>query len=706
MASRTEKGSSRPISAVDHEFRIGNETTAMYGAAAHYWRLERNLWDTILEKVRGMGFTFISIYIPWEVHEIRRGEFDFGKINPSNDIDAFLTLCEQKGFNIVVRPGPQINSELTWFGYPQRILEDPELHALNGQGTKAVLTQVPCPIPAISYAADKFFEETALWYDAICPILAKHAYPKGRLVAAQVDNEMAFFFHVNAYASDFSPASIERYRAYLKQKYGGIAALRKAYRQDWPSFEKVEPPRRFEAESKEAIPYYLDWISYREQYLIDSMARLADMMRKRGLADIALFHNYPHPLGPGGAASGFTTPFNLMGLEEKLDFVGFDVYSRRELYDHMKTIISYMVGTSRFPYHPELIAGVWPWYLNPGDLRDHEFVTKASLMQGIKGFSRYTLVERNRWLDSPVRSDGRVRDDHYAMYQKANDMATKHGFTSFRRQADVLLMANRDYDRLEAASVLVSFPGDFLETPSGFSEYPTFMTVSESTLGFREPIQLAKVDWFTKSYQALTKNGASFLLSDTALKPERWKRFKVIVLSSFEYMNSALQHGLVDFAKAGGCVIIGPLVPDLNDLMEKDEILLSALKKADQKPLVAAGKTRGTTYALGKGRVVHVSDYADPAETLRAAMDGIDIVRFGRNDPRLDVTIHRSEKDDKRLIVFIANPTADPIQAEVTLDFDMKSACEIWEDRVVQVRGRVLAESMHPYSIKIFECVL
>lgn len=58
------------------------------------------------------------------------------------------------------------------------------------------------------------------------------------------------------------------------------------------------------------------------------------------------------------------------------------------------------------------------------------------------------------------------------------------------------------------------------------------------------------------------------------------------------------------------------------------------------------------------------------------------------------------------MVVFIANPTADPIQAEVTLDFEMKSACEIWEDRAVQVRGRVVTESMQPYSIKILECVL
>jgi beta-galactosidase len=59
------------------------------------------------------------------------------------------------------------------------------------------------------------FDETALWYDVVCPILAKHAYPQGHLVAVQVDNEMAYFFNINAYACDFSPASIGGYRAFL-----------------------------------------------------------------------------------------------------------------------------------------------------------------------------------------------------------------------------------------------------------------------------------------------------------------------------------------------------------------------------------------------------------------------------------------------------------------------------------------------------------
>ena len=109
----------RPVVATDHRLSLHDKTKTLYAGAVHYWRLQRDKWGPILDEVKRMGFTAISIYIPWEVHEVGRGEFSFAD---EKDIDAFLTLVEQRDLDIVVRPGPQINSELTWFGYPLRIL--------------------------------------------------------------------------------------------------------------------------------------------------------------------------------------------------------------------------------------------------------------------------------------------------------------------------------------------------------------------------------------------------------------------------------------------------------------------------------------------------------------------------------------------------------------------------------------------------------
>lgn len=686
----------RAATVEDQRFSVLGETKAVYAGAMHYWRLERDKWGAILDEVKRMGFTAISIYIPWEVHEVRRGEFTFAG---NKDIDAFLTLIEEKGLDIVARPGPQINSELTWFGYPVRVLQDPELQALNSQGSMAVLTQVPRPIPALSYAVDRFFDEVALWYDAICPILAKHACPAGRLAAVQVDNEMAYFFHVNAYAADFHPESIRRYRAFIAEKYGDLAELNRVYRSTYGAWDEVEPPRRFEAARKEDIPYYMDWVAYRERYLVDSMDRLAQMMRVRGLDQVALFHNYPHPLGPGGAASGFTTPFNIPALEEKLDFVGFDVYSRKELYHHVKTVLSYVVGTSRFAYIPEFIAGVWPWYLNPGGRSDEEFVTKAALMQGIKGFSRYMLVERDRWLDSPVRRDGRVRAEHAAMFTRANRVAVAGEFVEMRRQADVLLLANRDYDRLEAASVLVSFPGDFLETPSGFSEYPNFMTVSERSLGFEEPVQVAKAEWFAKAFDGLNGAGISYLISDTALALDRWKSFRAVVVSSYEFMAAEVQKKLVAYLAAGGTVVLGPRLPELDERMRTDVTLKKTLEMSTSEQVGDVC----TAYVVGQGRLVHVVDLSDAAKVLQAALGELPVVRFSCNDQRVDVTVHAPAGGGDRRIVYVANPTPDPIDAEVQLTPDVTFVRELWSDREIGAT-KVLRETLPPYSIGIYDC--
>src|SRR5512136_2065556 len=278
------------------------------------------------------------------------------------------------------------------------------------------------------------------------------------------------------------------------------------------------------------------------------------------------------------------------------------------------------------------------------------------------------LVERDRWLDSPVRADGRVREDHASMFRRVNEMAKKFKFVDLRRQADVLLLANRDYDRLEAASVLVSFPGDFLETPSGFSEYAGFMTISEKTLGFEQSIPLAKSGWFTGAYAGLTQAGYPFLLSDTALKPEQWERFKAVVVGSYEYLNGSLQRSLVAFAQAGHKVVLGPKVPHLNEQMDADHTLQSALQAAKARPLLAGGFEIGTVYAVGAGQVVVITDWANPAQALDAALSGSGLLHFRRNDPRLDVAIHRTGAQPKRLVVFLANPTAEAIDAKLSVD--------------------------------------
>lgn len=690
-----ELNSKHHVRVADQRFEIDGVNRCLYGGAIHYWRLDPAKWSDILDSVVAMGYGMVSIYIPWEVHEIERGKFDFGQVNPANDIDRFLTLCEDKGLDIVVRPGPQINSELTWFGYPERILANERLQARNAKGTRVVLTQVPRPIPALSYASEEFFDETATWYDAICPILAKHALPQGRLIACQVDNEMAYFFCINNYSSDYSDASISKYRQFLEKKYGSLGAINQAHRSSATSLDEIDAPRKFVARSKEDLPAYLDWAEYREYYLVDSIARLAGMLRDRGLDQVALFHNYPHPLGPGGASSNFTTPFNLIALEGVVDYVGFDVYSRKELFTHVKTVTSYVAGSSRYPYIPEFIAGVWAWYLEPGDLADEEFVTKAALMHGIKGFSRYMLVERDRWLDSPIRRDGSVRADKAAVFGRANRMLNLLDWQHMHLVAPTALLANRDYDRLEAASVLVSFPGDFLETPSTFSEYANILTVSEDTLGLDEPVQTAKRDWFARWYEELEHTQTGFVLSDTQADPTRLSNYPAVVLTTFEFLSREVQENLLAYVRDGGVLVIGPKVPTLGSDMLPCRVLADAL-----------GADQEGTYQIGTGTVRVVNSVDDIPGAINDLAGHVPEYPVRVDNPQVSVTVHTHEDDPNRTAIFVANPTGVDQDVTVYLRRPASDCLDAWSDTPVAVQGQNLAVHLPAYTVNAYRMQL
>jgi beta-galactosidase len=688
------------------ELRVDGRARPVAAAAMHYWRVEREHWERVLDAIVDAGATAVSLYVPWEAHETARGEFDFGGGDPRLDLDGLLTLIEARSLDVVARPGPQINAEMDWFGYPRRILADRGLHALNNKGTSTVLTQVPKPIPALSYAEDCFFDEVALWYDAVLPILRRHP----RLLVVQVDNEMAFFFGVNVWCADYAPASVANYRRFLARKLGDIATLNDQYDTSWSSFDEVEPPRRFEGTGPRDIPRLADWAEYRERYLVDCLDRLATMMRERGI-DVPLFHNYPHPLNPGSSASGFTTPFNLPALEGRLDFAGFDIYSRKQMYDHVKTVVSYVVGSSRWPYAPELMAGAWPWYLQPGDVADEEFVAKAALMHGLRGFSRYVLVERDRWMASPIRRDGRVRDDKLDVFRRVDEIVTGQDVAHLRRRADVLLLADRDYDRLAATSVLVSFPGDFLETPTTFSEYPNEMTLSDESLGLAEPAYRASGEFFSACYDGLTTTGHAFVLSDTGPVAdgggsEVWAGRRAVVMPSVEYLDAEVQRTAVMFARGGGTVVLGPRLPGFDARLQPDTTLVDALGSAGEPVLVDAAEV-GRFFAVGDGAIVHLDSFTDP-RVLDAALADSGVLRPIIDDTRADVAVHRGVDDPRRHLVYVANPTPEPITTRVVPvpDAEVGDVREVWHDKKHDASGGGWQVRLGAHDIAIYACTV
>ncbi|MGH9818214.1 MAG: beta-galactosidase, partial [Candidatus Acidiferrales bacterium] len=109
------------------ELRVDGKAFFIHSASFFYYRVPRDLWEKSLDAHAALGINTIDLYIPWNWHEPREGQFDFeGRTNPRRDLRGLLLMIQKKGFRLIARPGPVILNEWRHGGYPEWLLERTE----------------------------------------------------------------------------------------------------------------------------------------------------------------------------------------------------------------------------------------------------------------------------------------------------------------------------------------------------------------------------------------------------------------------------------------------------------------------------------------------------------------------------------------------------------------------------------------------------
>jgi len=669
--------------------KAGRTEIPLILGAMHYWRLERRSWADLLDKVAAMGFEMIETYVPWSVHEISRGHFDFGKQDKNKDLDAFLSLCEERGMWAMLRPGPHINSELTYFGYPKRVLFDPGCQAVSAQGSPVILPAPFKSFPVPGYAAEKFYREAGIWFDNVCPIIKKHLYPEGTVVAVQADNENSFFFRTNAYDLDYSEDSIKLYRRFLQSLYKNIDELNRTYRTDYSSFGKVEPPRRFEATDKTDLPRHMDWAAYKEYYLIHGLKRIKDMLAERGVRGIPVTHNYPTPQ--------LISPFNIADTEREIEIQGFDMYPSRRDYGGLKYGCLAARAQSRLSFIPEFGSGGWLWN-PPLTGEDQEFATKVIFMHGIRAVSYYMLVERERWYGSPIARDGRIRRRRYDFYTRMNQVLKRMNYLDLDPEVDILLTRPRSYQRLESASTLLEPMTTLVFRALGAG--PDF-DCSEDAFGFEKPIQIEADRWFRRWYRMLELVKLPFEVGDTSMSAESMKKYPVQIVPSFEFMAEWEQVRLLDYAKSGGTLVMGPKVPELDEKMNGSSSIREYVTGE-------AGSLEGLDgaeiYKVEKGAIVLVPRISTDKEDRKGAVKALAAYaglrnRFTVDDEGLEIRFH--ERSGTGGVLFVANPTGETRSGKIGFKGKRKFE-DLWSGEVMEAQGGLRLE-VPAFTVRMLE---
>lgn len=593
----------------------------LWSGALHYFRTSPAHWRQALQAARDLGLPLIETYVPWGVHEAGRGHFRF---TGPYDLGRFLDLCAETGLRVILRPGPHINAELPWFGFPQRLCDgsDPALAARNGAGQPMHVPLPPRMFVAPSYASSRLYDETARWYGQVAAIVRERLYPRGPVVALQVDNEQPLFFRTAPYDGDYHEEALAAWAAWQRDR----------------GHKEVDAPRAFpagEVEPGGLLPH-LRWVAFKEAQVVAALSRLAALLRQEGLDGVPLFHNFP-PAEPGPGSL-----VDVPAAEGVLDCAGIDMYHRRSEYARVRRRALYLLGSSRYPYVPEMGAGSFPWG-PPLTPQDSQQTLLCALNHGVRGFNLYMLVERDRWYGAPLSEMGQPRPEA-AFYARLLAGLREAEAATLTPDGPIGVLVPRGYGRLSSCA---SYLGPLSSVWMDWLGYHPEHACRAEHFGLRIPVQAHLPRWRDALVEALCRQGRRWVLVDETTPLDRLRQRRALIVPTYDFLDLDLAARLRAYRQEGGTLIMGPLRPTLDgDFGACDHGL-------EDVPLLPADED-----ALPDALAALMPPAGEEELAFRA--------EAGAGGEPIDVRAHRDPEGRARL-VGIGNPGAAPARGRISL---------------------------------------
>jgi beta-galactosidase len=161
----------------DNQILVNGEKFRLISGSIHYFRVVPEYWRDRLEKLVNMGCNTVETYIPWNMHEPKKGEFHFEGIC---DVERFIDMAQELGLYVVLRPSPYICAEWEFGGFPAWLLAE--------DGMK-----LRCAYEPYQRAVEDYFK-------VLIPMLAKHQIDQGGpVIMMQVENEYGYYGNDHTY---------------------------------------------------------------------------------------------------------------------------------------------------------------------------------------------------------------------------------------------------------------------------------------------------------------------------------------------------------------------------------------------------------------------------------------------------------------------------------------------------------------------------
>jgi beta-galactosidase len=615
--------------------RDGAVVLPLYAGSVHYFRLARAAWEPALVSLRALGVRFVDTAVPWNVHERRPGEFDFGEDNPRLDVVAFIELGASVGLRTIARLGPSLAGELTFDAIPERVVWDEACMSRTESGAPRLTATLPAAYPTPSHASRAFHEHAGVFLRSAAERLAPLAVEGGPLALVIVgDEHRPTPLPPFASGGDRHPDAIAQYRRFSKHRYGTLAALRRVHGPE-AAFDSLEPPRNATPSEPEALGPYLDWLEAQEAIAEGALYRYRAVLERHGLA------NVPKLYEQSGALA--LSPSDATRMERVADAVSFECHAsaseegRREIASQVGRAAARAALRDEPVFASKTNAG----FAADAKARIEEddlFVAMTLLAYGARGIGLHAGVQRDRWIGGPIDAHGlpRASAERWRRLFAALD-ETRHA--ELTRRAPVRIVVPRLLDRL---GLLASATAPFAPSWLGLG------AETESLEGELDPTRgaLAEARHFVVTLEgALEQKRVPYELASSegigrSLGDATWT---IVVCPGA--LDASLTAAITEHALAGKAISVGPRPPERDGHFLPSPARLPTLAQASVPLLLPRGPST-------------------LAELLASTLDDLGVAALPAEPAAIKTTLH-VDSDGRPRALFVINASEGRIDARV-----------------------------------------
>ena len=161
-----------------HDVLLDGKPFQIISGEMHPARIPREYWRHRIRMAKAMGCNTIAAYVFWNYHESEPGRFDFTTEN--RDIAKFISMIQEEGMFVLLRPGPYVCAEWDFGGLPPYLLRTADI-------------KVRCMDPRYMEAVTGYIDHLAA---VVAPLLVTRGGP---ILMVQIENEYGSFGNDTTY---------------------------------------------------------------------------------------------------------------------------------------------------------------------------------------------------------------------------------------------------------------------------------------------------------------------------------------------------------------------------------------------------------------------------------------------------------------------------------------------------------------------------